>query len=82
MRVKRIASVVALHAKIFGKGFARMIWGVSAAGLLAMAGCGFAAVPDEGGYIAVCEFVAAVAAMVVAAVCIYIMGGNSRKNGK
>ena len=81
MSAKRMAKIVAFHGKILGKGFVRMLCGMFTAGMLAAAGYAFAAIPSEGGYIAVCEFIAAVAATVVAASCIYIMGGNSHKNG-
>ena len=82
MSVKRMAKIVAFHGKILGKGFARMLCGMFTAGMLAVAVDAFAAIPSEGGYIAVSEFIAAVAATVVAASCIYIMGGNPQKNGK
>ena len=82
MSVKRMAKIVAFHGKILGKGFARMLCGMFTAGLLAVAVYAFAAIPSEDGYIAVCEFIAAVAAAVVAACCIYIMGGNPQKKGK
>lgn len=82
MSVKRMAKIVAFHGKILGKGFARMLCGMFTAGLLAVAVYAFAAIPSEGGYVAVSEFIAAVAAAVVAACCIYIMGGNPQKKGK
>ena len=64
-----------VHAKVFFKGFSRVLFGALTAGLYGMAIYGFSMIPAEGGYTAVCDFVAAVATTVVALSCTYAMGG-------
>ena len=62
------------------KGFFRMMFGAMTAGLFALAIYGFAMITSESGWIAVSEFVAAIATSVVALACMYSMG-STRKRG-
>ena len=68
------------HGKILWKGFVRMMYGTVTAGLFAMAAYGLMMIPSEGGYIAVCEFIASVATICVAMSSMYSLGGKRRKH--
>lgn len=70
------------HAGVFLKGCVRTVYGVAVAGLIGLAVYGFVMVPTEGGYIAVCDFVAAVASLVVALSAMYALGTNKKKGAK
>ena len=48
------------------------------AGLAAVACYTFAGIPGESGYVAVGDFVGALATTIVALACMYIMGGRKR----
>lgn len=64
-------------------GFLRTLHGTATAGLFALSVYGFAAIPTEGGYIAVCEFIGAVAIMCLAIVSMYALGaGKVSREGK
>lgn len=69
------------HAKQMLKGFLRMLHGTATAGLLAFAVYGFVAIPAEGGYIAVADFVVTVATLFLALLNVYVLGnaGTKRK---
>ena len=71
------------HAKVLFSGFKRMLYGAATAGAFAMAGYGFYAIPSEGGYVAVFDFIAAAATLFVAVVGMYAQGkpGNKQKKG-
>lgn len=62
------------HAKVFIKGLSRVLFGTLTAGAYGLAIYGFMSIPAEGGYTAVCDFVAAVATLSVALSCTYYMG--------
>lgn len=66
------------HGKVLCKGFVRTLYGACVAGLVGMAVYGFVAVPSEGGYMAVCDFVGAIATLVIAMTGMYVMGGNKK----
>lgn len=71
------------HLKIMLKGFLRTLHGTATAGLLVFAVYGFAAIPAEGGYIAVADFVVSVATLVVALLNVYLLGkGGTKRKGK
>lgn len=70
-------------AKQMLKGFLRMLHGTATAGLLAFAVYGFTAIPAEGGYIAVADFVVSVATLCAALLNVYVMGkGGMKRKGK
>lgn len=69
------------HGKILIKGFTRMLYGALTAGLIGLAVYGFIMVPSEGGYLAVFDFIGAIATICVAVACIYHQGGGKRKRG-
>lgn len=70
------------HGKILWKGFKRMVYGAATAGLIGLAVYGFAMIPGEGGYTAVCEFVLATATMAVAMMSMYQQGCCNKKGAK
>lgn len=65
------------QAKIFLRGLVRTFWGTFTAGLIFLAVYGFAIIPNEGGYAAVCDFVGAVCCLVLAFVSVYVQGVGS-----
>lgn len=79
--VKDAAVQIGHHGKILLRGFMKMLYGTAVAGLMGLAAYGFVMIPKEGGYVAVCDFIGAVATMALAISCMYAFGG-SRKKGK
>lgn len=75
-------NAIAFHARVLGKGFVRMLIGAMTAGFIGLAGYGFMAIPSEGGYAAVVDFLFSVIFLVIAFVGIYVMGGNPKKGGR
>lgn len=75
---KSIIKAAICHGKILGKGFVRTLYGACVAGLIGMTVYGFIMIPSEGGYMAVCDFVGAIATMVIAMTGMYAMGGNKK----
>ena len=80
--MKNVTRFVGYHGKIFLRGFVKTLYGALAAGLAVMAVNGFGAVSSEDGYIAVCDFIGAVATMCVAISCMYAFGCSKKKNGR
>ena len=79
--MKKVTRFVGYHGKIFLRGFFKALYGAAVAGLVAMAVNGFGVVSSEDGYMAVCDFIGAVATMCVAFSCIYAFGCSRKKNG-
>jgi hypothetical protein len=69
------------HGKIMLKGFARMLHGTLTAGWFALSAIGFAAIPTDGGYTAVAEFIAATAAACIGLAFMYAQGAGKLKRG-
>lgn len=76
-----IVKAAAFHGRILLKGFARTVFGSAVAGLIGLSVYGFMIIPSEGGYVAVCEFIAAMATLVVGLTCMYAFGGK-KKSGR
>ena len=70
---------VKFHARIAWRGFCRTIYGATVAGLLAIAVYRFVSVDGETGWMAVFDFIAACATMIVALANMHFMG--RRNNG-
>ena len=70
------------HGKVLGRGVVKALCGAGAAGLVWLGIHGYAAVPTEGGYVAVCDFIASTAMVILAVLAMYLMGGRCRKAGK
>ena len=69
---------VKFHARIAWRGFCRTVYGAVVAGLLLIAVCRFVSVAGETGWIAVFDFIAACATMVVALANMYFMGRRKK----
>lgn len=80
-KFKKVARAISIHGKIALKGFVRMMCGACTACLLGLAIYGFVMVSRETGWVAVCDFITAVATAVVGLSCMYIQGGNGKKRG-
>lgn len=78
---RTVAKKAIHHGKYLVNGFALMVYGVLTAGLIWFAVYGFMAIPTEGGYAAVCDFVVAVLTIGTAIGCMYAMG-KGRKKGR
>ena len=77
---KSVCKIIRFHCRCLLKGFFRMMFGALTTGLFALAIYGFIMITSESGWLAVSDFVAAIATSVVALVCMYAMGGP-RKRG-
>lgn len=73
---------VRFHGSIFVRGLGRAIYGALIAGLFVLAGYGFASIQSEAGYIAVFDFVASCATVVVAVSNVYLLGIKKRGGKK
>ena len=72
--------IIKYYLKTTTRGMIRTAWGASNAVLLALAFCRFFSLPYEVGYIAVGEFITAVATLVVACLSVYELGiGHFKK---
>ena len=80
--LKSAAITAWYHTKIMFRGFKRMVFGAATAGLIALSVYGFWMIPSEGGWTAVCEFIAATATAVVALSCVYAQGTGKKKGAK
>jgi hypothetical protein len=74
LNVKRFMKNVRFHGLVLLKGMMRMLFGTATAGLMGLAVYGFVTVSAEGGYMAVGDFLVAMATVVVAGACMYAMG--------
>ena len=79
VQIKKAWKAVKFHTKIAWRGFCRTIYGAAVAGLIAMAVYGFVSVTNESGWVAVWDFVASCATLIVTLSNMYLLGG--RKNG-
>ena len=79
VQIKKAWKAVKFHAKVALRGFCRTMYGASVAGLVAFAVYGFVAVANETGWLAVCDFVASCATLIVALSNMYLIG--CRKKG-
>lgn len=79
---KKVLGTVKFHASVMARGFARTLYGTLVTVLLFAAGYIFVVIKSEAGYSAVCDFIAALAAVVVALTNMYFMGGKKRGGKK
>ena len=77
---KSVWKIIRFHSRCLLKGFTRMMFGALTTGLFALAIYGFILITSESGWIAVSEFIAAIATSGVALTCMYAMG-SPRKRG-
>ena len=69
------------HADIMLRGLARTLYGALIAGLIAFAVYGFVLIKSENGYVAVFDFIAACATLILALANAYALG-NKRRGAK
>ena len=79
MHFRDIVRRIGFHGKVLLRGFAKSLYGAAVAGLIGLAGYGFAAIPAEGGYKAVWDFIAAVCVTVIALAFMYGFGCSRKK---
>lgn len=65
---------IARYFQYFLRGFARMLWGAATACIIVGAIIGFVSVANDGGYVAVIEFVGSVSALGLAVGSVYRIG--------
>ena len=75
-------ATVKFHARIAWRGFCRTVYGAVVDGLLLIAVCRFVSVAGETGWIAVCDFIAACATMIVALANMYLIGCKKKSGTK
>ena len=73
---------VKFHARIAWRGFCRTVYGAVVAGLLLIAVFRFVSVAGETGWIAVCDFIAACATMIVALANMYLKKKKKKSGTK
>lgn len=73
---------IGYHTKAMLYGCVNALYGTATTGLIGLAVYGFIAVPTEGGYIAVCDFIGSVATLVVALACMYAWGNGVVRRSK
>lgn len=77
--VKKVSRCLAYHGMILLRGVAKMLYGTLTAAVIALTADGFAAIPSEGGYVAVCDFICAVALSVIALCGLYLFGCKQKR---
>ena len=82
VHIKMAFAKVKFHARIAWRGLYRTAYGAAVAGLIAMAVYRFVSVAGGTGWIAVCDFIAACATMIVALANMYLMGRKKKRVGK
>ena len=76
--IKKAAGFAVYHGMILLRGAAKMLFGTSMAALIALTVDGFAAIPLEGGYAAVGDFIFAVSLAAITIGGLYLFGGKKR----
>ena len=74
----RAMQLIGFHSLVLLRGFVKALYGAVTAALIAAAFYGFKAIPTEGGYAAVGDFIAAIACVGVALACMYVFGCRRR----
>lgn len=78
---KKVMKQAKFHADIMLRGLARTLYGALIAGLIAFAVYGFVLIKSENGYVAVFDFIAACATLILALANAYALG-NKRRGAK
>ena len=78
-QIKMAFAKVKFHARIAWRGLCRTVYGAAVAGLLAIAVYRFVSVAGETGWMAVCDFIAACATMIVALANMYLIGCRKKR---
>ena len=80
--IKSVVKTLEQHSMVLLRGFIRMVYGALTAGLTVLAIYGFLMIQSESGWVAVCEFVGAIATTVVALACMYAQGITKKKGAR
>ena len=80
VKIQNILANASFHASILLKGLARTLYGSLIAGLIGVSFYGFVSIGSESGYLAVFDFIASVATIVVALCNMYCLG--RKRSGK
>ena len=75
---KKVMKQAKFHADIMLRGLARTLYGALIAGLIAFAVYGFVLIKSENGYVAVFDFIAACATLILALANAYLLGSKRR----
>lgn len=75
---KKVMKQAKAHADIMLRGLARTLYGALIAGLIAFAVYGFVLIKSENGYVAVFDFIAACATLILALANAYLLGSKRR----
>ena len=78
VQIKKFWKAFKFHTKIAWRGFYRTVYGALVAWLVAMAIYGFASVTKETGWVAVWDFIASCATLIVAMCNVYRIGCNKK----
>lgn len=76
--MKEVMQMIGFHCTVLLLGLAKVLYGAAVAGLIGLAVYGFAEIPFEDGYVAVCDFIAAIATLSVALTCTYAFGKKKK----
>ena len=82
LSAREAAYHIVYHVKILLRGFSKVLYGAVVAGLLGLSVYGFMAIPTEGGYVAVCDFIGAMATLISALNGMYAFGARRKKKGR
>lgn len=77
--MKEVGKCLGYHGRILLNGMIKVLYGAAAAGLMGLAVFGFAMIPGEGGYTAVCNFIGSAATLVVAVNATYAIGCSRKR---
>ena len=75
---KKVMKQAKFHADIMLRGLARTLYGALIAGLIGFAVYGFVLIKSENGYVAVFDFIAACATLILALANAYLLGCKRR----
>ena len=81
MNFKEVMQRIGFHGQVLLRGLAKVLYGAATAGLMGLATYGFLSIGRESGWIAVCDFIAAIGTLAVALSCTYAFGCK-RKRGR
>ena len=76
--MKEVMQLIGFHCTVLFLGLVKVLYGAAVAGLIGLAAYGFAAIPFEDGYVAVCDFIGAIATLTVALTCTYAFGKKKK----
>ena len=79
---REVAYQIGYHVKVLARGFCKVLYGAAVAGLLGLSAYGFTAIPTEGGYVAVCDFIASMATLIIALNGVYAFGARKKRKGR